>query len=250
MDLPARWRILVHFSAATICVWSLGGLPALHLLGHTIHPGIFGAGLAVLALVWFINLYNFMDGIDGIAGIEAVTVLTTLAMLLAVFSPGISWQMWCLVISAASLGFLIWNIPTARIFMGDCGSAFLGFVLGAMMIAMSHVDEIYLWVVLILMAVFITDSTLTLIRRFFRGEKVYMAHRSHGYQYAAQKHRSHLKVSLAVGAINLFWLGPVAALVMACALSGPLGILIAYFPIFLLGLRYRSGARPFSATTT
>jgi Fuc2NAc and GlcNAc transferase len=248
MDLSARWRILVHFAAATICVWSLGSLPTLHVLNHAINPGMFGNILAVLTLVWFTNLYNFMDGIDGIAGIEAVTVFTTLAVLLAIFSPGTPWQTWCLVLSAATLGFLVWNIPTARIFMGDCGSAFLGFVLGAMMLATSHVDEVYLWVVLILMAVFITDSTLTLARRFFRGEKVYLAHRDHGYQHAALEHRSHLKVSLAIGAINLFWLGPIAALVMTRSLAGSLGILIAYFPLLLLGLRYRSGTKSSTAT--
>jgi Fuc2NAc and GlcNAc transferase len=238
----------VHFSAAAMCVWSLGRLPTLHLLDHAIKPGIVGNILAVFALVWFTNLYNFMDGIDGIAGIEAVTVLTVLAGLLAVFNPGNTWQTWCLILAAATLGFLVWNVPAARIFMGDCGSAFLGFVLGALMLAMSHVDEIYLWVVLILMAVFITDSTLTLLRRFFRGEKVYVAHRSHGYQNAAQKHQSHLKVSLAIGAINLFWLCPLAALVMTRSLAGIFGTLIAYFPILLLGLHYRSGAK--SPTTT
>jgi Fuc2NAc and GlcNAc transferase len=241
VDLSARLRILVHLSAAIICVWSLGGFPTLHLLGQTINLGFAGNILAVLTLVWFTNLYNFMDGIDGIAGIEAVTVLTNLAALLVVFSPGTPWQTWCLVLSAATLGFLIWNIPIARIFMGDCGSAFLGFILGALMLATSLVNEIYLWVLLILMAVFITDATLTLVRRFLRGEKIYLAHRSHGYQHAAQQHQSHMKVSMAIGVINLFWLGPIAGLVMTRTLAGPLGVLIAYFPILLLGLRYRSG---------
>lgn len=243
MDLPARWRFLVHLSAAITCVWALGGLPELHVLGHTLHLGWFGHLLAVLALVWFTNLYNFMDGIDGLAGIQAVTVLTTLAVLLAVFTPGSPWQTWCLVLAAATLGFLVWNFPPARIFMGDCGSAFLGFILGALLLATAQVAVIHLWVVLILMAAFITDSTLTLIRRFIRGEKVYLAHRSHAYQHAAQRHQSHRKVSLAIGAINLLWLAPIAAFVMAGRLAGPSGFLIAYLPLLTLGLYYGSGAK-------
>ena len=149
-----------------------------------------------------------MDGIDGIAGIEALSA-TLSAGLLVIFVLGdhaiadINFLM-----SAAVAGFLIWNFPPAKIFMGDAGSGFLGLVLGALVLLNTHIAPQMLWVWLILLGVFIVDATYTLIRRLIRGDRIYEAHRSHAYQYASRKYGSHLPVTLAVLAINIFWLAP------------------------------------------
>ena len=97
------------------------------------------------------------------------------------------------------------------------------------------------WAWIILLGTFIVDATITLIRRAFRGRKLYQAHCSHAYQHAARALGSHKSVSLVVGAINIVWLLPVAALVAAGHLNGGLGLLAAYLPLALLALLYRAG---------
>ena len=94
--------------------------------------------------------------------------------------------------------------------MGDAGSGFLGLMLAAFAIWSAHEDARLFWCWLILAGVFVVDATTTLIRRVLRGERFYEAHRSHAYQYAARRLGQHRLVSLAVGAINLSWLLPVA----------------------------------------
>ncbi|MBT5752563.1 MAG: UDP-N-acetylmuramyl pentapeptide phosphotransferase, partial [Rhodospirillaceae bacterium] len=128
------------------------------------------------------NLFNFMDGIDGITGIEASTIGAGL-FLLALFSgtdPGIG--IFGLTITAAALGFLWWNWPPARIFIGDVGSAPLGFLLGWLLLGLAISGA---WAAaLILPLAYLTDATWTLLRRLIRGEKVWQAHAQHFYQRA------------------------------------------------------------------
>jgi len=140
-------------------------------------------------------------------------------------------------------GFLFWNFPPARIFMGDAGSGFLGIVLGLLALQAGWINPLLFWGWLILLGVFVVDATFTLTRRLVRGERVYEAHRSHAYQYASRQHGSHLPVSLSVAAINLLWLLPVAAAVVIMKADGLLGTLIAYAPLTLLAVKYRAGGR-------
>ncbi len=131
--IAARWRLLGHFSAAIwILLWT-GGFPPLDVVGHAVDLGWLGHVLAVFYLVWVLNLYNFMDGIDGIASVEAIGVCVGGALIYwltgHVAMVGIP-----LLLACAVAGFLIWNFPPARIFMGDAGSGFLGMVIGALAI--------------------------------------------------------------------------------------------------------------------
>lgn len=241
LDLPARLRLPGHFIGAVWALAWLGGLPELPWFGVEINLGIAGHILAAIYLVWLLNLYNFMDGINGIAGIEAVTVCAG-GIVLFVISNAQAEGMWMLpaLLAAATVGFLFWNFPKARIFMGDAGSGFLGLVLGVLSIRAGWIASELFWGWVILLGAFIVDSTVTLLRRALRGEKVYEAHRSHAYQHAAQKYGSHTPVTLAYGAINLFWLLPVAAFVVAGLLDGVLGVVVAYVP--LLGAAVWFGA--------
>lgn len=169
--------------------------------------------LAVIAIVWMINLYNFMDGIDGIAGTEAITISGAAAIFLWVQNSGLVAV--CLLILAAVLGFLIWNWPPAKIFMGDVGSGFLGFVIAVLAIWSENSGAAPLLIWLLLLGVFIVDATVTLVKRMTRGEKLYEAHRSHVYQLAVQAGYSHKQVTLTILLINMM-LGIVAAGTFYC----------------------------------
>jgi Fuc2NAc and GlcNAc transferase len=192
--------------------------------------GWLGHGLAAIYVVWLLNLTNFMDGIDGIAGIETITVCLGGILLYAVAAPGATAWLAPLVLAVATAGFLVWNWPPAKIFLGDAGSGFLGLMLAALSLQAARLAPDLFWGWIVLLGVFVVDATVTLIGRVTQGEKLYEAHRSHAYQYAARRW-THQPVTLAVGAINLFWLLPAALLVARDSLDGALGVVVAYLPL-------------------
>lgn len=238
--IPARWRLLGHFIAAAWMLAWMGGLPPLALFGLQVDLGWLGGVLAAVYLVWLLNLYNFMDGIDGIASIEAITVCLGGAWLYWMAGLG-SHAVLPLLLAAAVSGFLFWNFPPAKIFMGDAGSGFLGIVLGGLSLQAAWVAPEMLWCWLILLGVFIVDATYTLVRRLLRGDKVYEAHRSHAYQFASREVGRHLPVTLAVAVLNLCWLLPIAFCVARLGLDGAAGVVLAYIPLLLLAVRFRAG---------
>lgn len=238
--VAVRWRLLGHFAGAAWALFWLDGLPMLNVFGVSLDLGWLGHVLAAIYLVWMLNLYNFMDGIDGIAGVEAVTVC--LCACLVYWLGGFQSQMWVpAMLAMAVAGFLFWNFPPARIFMGDSGSGFLGMVLGVISIQAAWVSQQLLWAWLILLGVFIVDATFTLLRRLIGGEKVYEAHRSHAYQFASRRYQKHLPVTLAVGVINIAWLLPIALCVASFGLNGAFGLLIAYIPLVILAVKFHAG---------
>lgn len=238
--IAARWRLLGHFFAAIWALYWLGGMPPLVVFNMNINLGMLGHILAIFYLIWMLNLYNFMDGIDGIASVEAVCVCFGACLLywLAGFNSLI---MVPFTLAMSVMGFLYWNFPPARIFMGDAGSGFLGVVLGVLSLQAAWFAPKLLWVWLILLGVFIVDATVTLIRRLLRGDKVYEAHRSHAYQFASRHYGRHLPVTLAVMAINLFWLLPLAASVVLWDVDGAVALIVAYAPLVLLAVRFHAG---------
>lgn len=238
--IAARWRLLGHFAASVWALYWLGGLPAISLFGLDLNLAWLGHVLAVFYLVWLLNLYNFMDGIDGIASVEAICACLGACLLywLGGFETLIVTP---LVLAMAVGGFLYWNFPPARIFMGDAGSGFLGIILGLLSLQAAWVSSKLLWVWLILLGVFIVDATVTLIRRLLRGDKVYEAHRSHAYQFASRRYGRHLPVTLAVAAINVLWLLPLAAAVVLWDMDGALALVVAYVPLVLLAIKFHAG---------
>lgn len=238
--IAARWRLLGHFAAAAWMLYWLGGLAPLQVFGFTLDLQWFGYILAALYCVWMLNLYNFMDGIDGIASVEAVTACLGM-VLLSVLAGAPQLMALPLLLAAATFGFLCWNFPPARIFMGDAGSGFLGIVLAGLSLQAAWAAPQLFWCWLILLGVFVVDATFTLIRRLLRGDKVYEAHRSHAYQFAARHYGKHLPVTLAVAALNLFWLLPIALCVLLLSLDGVWGVIIAYLPLAFLAVRWRAG---------
>ena len=236
-----RWRLVGHFAAAFWALAILGGVPPLAAMGVALSSGWFGVGIAALYLVWMLNLTNFMDGIDGIAAIEAVTVCLGAVVLSGVAAPGRHLWIAPLALASATLGFLVWNWPPAKIFMGDAGSGFLGLMLAVLSLQAGWVVNRLFWCWVILLGVFVVDATVTLIRRMAQGERIYEAHRSHAYQHAAVRRGAHLPVTVAVGVINICWLLPVALTVALGWLDGFFGVLIAYAPLVVVAVRLKAG---------
>lgn len=237
--LPPGPRLLAQIIAMVwVSIW-LPGAP-LGLAGSGPVPELLWRGLELLGLLWFINLYNFMDGLDGLAASEAVFI--------AVLAAGLSCGSGELVdlfglLAMCALGFLYWNRPPARIFMGDTGSYFLGFTIAslALLSVRSGVMPLACW--LLLPGVFLVDATLTLIRRMLSGKRWLEAHRSHAYQHAARRWGSHGRVMLGVALLNLLWLGPWAWLVAQRPGWAPWAVPAALAPLLVLALWLGAGRR-------
>jgi len=229
--VPPAIRLAGHFLAAGLAAQALGAL------AWGVPPGV----LVVVAMVWLINLTNFMDGIDGIAGAQTVTVGVVGAVMSAVVLPGTAVWLAPAVLASATAGFLVWNWPPARIFMGDVGSGYVGFMTAVLSWRAFSVAPELGWSWLILSGVFIADATITLLRRFLRRERVVEAHRSHAYQHLALAWNAHQPVTLLVIGINLCWLAPVAAMVATGTLAAIPGVLLAYVPLVVLAVLLGAG---------
>lgn len=241
--LPILSRFLVHILAALWLTYWLESGERLLLGAFEIPWGKLGLLFFTLASIWLINLYNFMDGIDGLAASEAIT---------ACFAGGII--LWgtqstipALITGAAVLGFIPWNWPSAKVFMGDVGSGFLGFLFACLWICSTDVPGgFFIWP--ILLGVFIVDATFTLLWRIYRKEKWYASHRSHAYQIAAI-HWGHAPVTKAVIMINLLWLTPCAVL---CRIYPGWSItmtIIAYMPLIIVYGKMRQLGEKYTTTT-
>ena len=230
--VPPALRLVGHTLAAMLAVVSLG-LPWL--------VGVAGAALAVVFVTWLINLTNFMDGIDGIAGVQTLTVCAAAATLSQMIAPGTGLWFEPAVLGAASIGFLVWNWPPARVFMGDVGSGYVGFMVAVMTLRSALVAPVLGWCWLILSGVFIVDATVTLAQRAARRDRLFEAHRSHAYQHLALAW-GHRPVTVLVAAINLCWLTPVAVLVALQYVNGPTGLVLAYLPLTAGALRFGAGS--------
>ena len=188
--------------------------------------------LSIPALLWLINLYNFMDGINGIAATEALFVLTVIAVFAYGTPYGEAFLPLHLFAVAAIGGFLLWNFPIGKVFMGDAGSAFLGGLLGALMLWSELMGGPSPTVWLILCGVFIVDSGYTLLTRMLTGQPWYAAHRLHAYQRLSDRLRgSHARTVGILTVVNLFWLLPMAWLVHRQGINPLLGAGLAYTPL-------------------
>lgn len=202
------WRFLTHALAAILLIIDKGFWSDIHVpgLSFAFGFGIFGSIITFLWIVWLINAYNFMDGIDGIAGVQAV--IAGLAWLIVGNLSGNNGiYFFGGIILCSSVGFLIHNWHPARIFMGDVGSAFLGYTFAAIPLLARPdsgraVDLLPVAAVLFVWF-FLFDSIITITRRALRREKLWVAHREHLYQRLVASGLSHSNVSLLYGSLAL-----------------------------------------------
>ncbi len=195
-SLSAALRFFIHFCAAAFLVVNGYELTVLELPGVSwLWPGFLALAVSVLFVVWSINLYNFMDGIDGFAAGMAIIGFSCFALL--------GWQAQHplfmnanMIAVGAVVGFLLFNFPPARIFMGDTGSSTLGFLMAAFSLWASVESIFPIWIALLVFSPFIVDASVTLFRRLIEGEKVWEAHKSHFYQRLAQTSWGHKKTVL------------------------------------------------------
>jgi UDP-N-acetylmuramyl pentapeptide phosphotransferase/UDP-N-acetylglucosamine-1-phosphate transferase len=167
-------------------------------------------GFAVLLTVWFINLHNFMDGIDGILAAQAIFVFTSMSIIC--LRAGAALHAGQLAIfAAATAGFLPFNFPRARIFMGDVGSGVLGLLIALAVLWRMAGAQSVLVSGLVLSSAFVIDATATLVSRVVRGRRWYHAHREHLYQWLVRSGFSHAGVVALYMGWNLVVAAPVVA---------------------------------------
>lgn len=240
--LDDRWhvspamRLSMHIFAA--CLGSFSFPPNEMLLGGMV-PFWLDRVLMILGWAWFVNLYNFMDGIDGITGVETISIATGLCVVMTavgIDDPFISFLI--LVLTGTCMGFLAHNWHPAKIFLGDVGSVPLGYLAGFCLLSLAvkgHVIAAF-----ILPLYYLADSSITIIRRALRGEKIWLAHREHFYQKAALGDGNHSVVVIQIIIANI---GLIAAAVLS--VFSPLAGLIAGILIvaILLGKMHKTASQ-------
>jgi Fuc2NAc and GlcNAc transferase len=237
----ATVRLVLHAISAIILIVGVGIPSKLTLFDQTVNTGIVGSILSVVYLVWLLNLFNFMDGTDGIAASETIFVVLAGAFLNYNVLADANHSAAAVILAASTFGFILYNWSPAKIFMGDVGSGYLGIVVGGLSLIAANKDPELLWVWIILLAVFVSDATVTLIRRLLRKQKPHVAHRSHAYQHLAIRLNSHAKVAVLVLAVNIVWLLPIAFFVADNQLAGTTGVLVAYVPLLTAVLALGAG---------
>lgn len=204
-------RIVCHFAAAACLVPAGLAVERIVLPGAVLVVGpSAGAVFTLLFVAWLVNLYNFMDGMDGFAGGMTAIGFTTLAGLAAgAGAPapaGVS-----AVVAAAALGFLPFNFPPAKIFMGDLGAALLGYLCAVVMLWAASSAAVPLWISCLVFSPFIVDASVTLVRRTVAGERPWRAHRSHFFHRLVLLGWGHRKTVLREYVLMLACAGSAAA---------------------------------------
>jgi Fuc2NAc and GlcNAc transferase len=199
--IPFTWRLFVHALAAVLLILDLETWHGITMLGG-LSLGWWGYAITFIWIVWTVNSYNFMDGIDGLAGLQAV-VAGFGWMLLGLILDMPAVYLYSGIIAASSLGFLMHNWNPAKIFMGDVGSAFLGYTFASLPLlaresAIRYPDLLPIAAVLFLWF-FLFDSVVTLVRRAVRGERIWQAHKEHLFQRLVSTGMTHRKVTVIYG---------------------------------------------------
>jgi Fuc2NAc and GlcNAc transferase len=228
--VPVMPRLTAFFlisALSTACYWPLTNL------------SLWWLPIVVLALAWQLNLYNFMDGIDGIAALQCVLVAGGLALLSVLVGGPIAYSLVAVTVAGAYAGFLVFNWPPAKLFMGDAGSLSAGLLLAWLGLWLWRDGVLPVWVWLLLMSPFLVDTAATLLARMRRRERLTEAHKSHLYQRLARYYGSHGRVDLALLLLHLLWLLPLSCAVALELLAGWTSMLLGLFPQLLLMVKFR-----------
>lgn len=239
--VSARFRFSMQVLVSAGLLYLLGELPELRFQ-RPVEIEVAGwllMALLLLASLWWINLFNFMDGIDGIAAVQAVFMLLLGVLMVAEAHPGaMADPAWIFMLSVATavVGFLLLNWPPAKIFMGDVGSTWLGFVIFALGLISVQKGWLNYSAWLALAGVFVADATVTFLTRLARGECWYEAHRSHAYQrlsrrWQGDRKAGHQSVTVLVTMVNVLWLAPCAWACLRWSEWSLAFVMAAYMPL-------------------
>lgn len=238
--VSVRVRLAIQSVAAWIAVSQLGGITTLTLFTHVILLGAWGKLLAFVGVLWLINLFNFMDGIDGLATSQAIFMLVTAAV--ALFTIGVHGLVIIYCILAAALsGFLVWNWAPAKIFLGDVGSSFIGYMMACLLLHSVNNQLLPLTFWLTIGGCFFVDATYTLLKRLATGQRVYQAHRLHAYQKVSLLLESHARVVVLIQLINCLWLLPLAFITLQSNRYQFVCMLSAILPLLLVARLLQAG---------
>ena len=228
-SVPAGVRLAIHTLAASGVVAGAGlVVPAVTIpTAGAISLGWLAVPATVLFIVWMANLYNFMDGMDGFAGGMTWLGFGFLAIIAWVGGHALIFLL-SLLISMAAAGFLFYNRPPARIFMGDVGSVPIGFLAASLAVLGVHDGVFDLWVPVLIFSPFIVDATVTVLRRILHGQKFWQAHREHYYQRLVLVGWGHRKTMLVEYALMLAT-GTTAVLYVHVTDATRLAILATWF---------------------
>jgi len=232
--LPNRIRFAAHSLSAILVILGSGywHKVVLPFLGE-LPLGWFGLLITFFWIVGLTNAYNFMDGIDGIAGGQAVVAGTGWTVLgCLIDQPPVA--MLGLLLASSSLGFLWHNWPPARIFMGDVGSAFLGYTFAVLPVIAAKDDPRFVLIGVLLVWPFVFDASFTFFRRLRKGENVFTAHRSHLYQRLVIAGHSHRFVTLLYVTMTSF--GLALALIWFLDVPGSDAAVTIFLPALCFGL--------------
>lgn len=210
-SLSTRVRLVTHLTGAILVCLAFGVWKEIVIPGlGCFSLGLWGWPLTLLWIVGLTNAYNFMDGIDGIAGGQAV-VAGVGWLILGIIGGNPFLSVIGVLLTASCLGFLGHNWPPAKIFMGDVGSAFLGYVFAVLPVVVAQSNPRFMLIGALLVWPFIFDTVFTFLRRLINRENVLAAHRSHIYQRLVISGLSHQTVTLLYVALAV--LGLVLAIV-------------------------------------
>lgn len=195
INLSPLVRLAVQVISSLGALWFLEGMEPISLYFFQVNCQLLLLPVVLIGMVWFINLYNFLDGIDGYASVEAIF----LGVAFFIFTQNILFIIFILAV----LGFLFWNWPKAKIFMGDVGSTQLGFILAVFAIYFHNSGSMDIGLWLILSSPFWFDASYTIFRRWRNNEPLSQAHKKHAYQRIIQAGYSHMQVLLWLIGLNL-----------------------------------------------
>jgi len=206
--LSARLRLAVHVMAALIAALALLGVPATSLQGLLFTTAVFW-------IVGLTNVWNFMDGIDGLATSQALLVV------LCIYAGSVlygwldsTWALFSSLLIGALLGFLPYNFPRARVFLGDVGSGAIGFVIACLLLRAVSGGGMYWPLALLPVSAFAVDAGLTLGKRIAQRKRWWRPHREHLYQWLVRRGASHWRVTC----VYALWASAVGLLALGCAI--------------------------------
>ena len=237
LELKASIRFIIQFFVAGWGLYWIGGIPSTVFFERLPILYAIANAVAVVALVWFINSFNFIDGIDGLSTSSATFFSLSIGgyFLWQGIEP---YGSLLIVLAACSLAFLCFNWPPAKMFLGDAGSNFFGYLFGAMVLITVKNGNLSIWTWLIILAYLITDTTTTTFLRLCLVKGWYHTHRSHAYQNLARVLDNHKFVTCLITGINVFYLLPLAYLSIQYQQYAWLAFAASVIPILGFVLKY------------